>query len=449
MTRELDEDQKFGVKWLADRKYALLADKPGLGKTCQAIVAADIAMHETVLIICPAAVTEHWKREISEMCGKSRKVRIAKKEVAFLAGHTYIMSYNTATDAVNRDRKQLALAPITRDWDLVVIDEVHYLKNPESGRSKAVWGWKNDLGIIAKAGSVWCLSGTPSPNNPLELYPMVKNLFAKHFLRPDGRVLSKTDFIARYCKTKRNGFGIKIVGGKNLDDLKARLAPVMIRRERKGWKQPRITNLYLDCKPELRALQGMEDINMWMELEEALQNAADDKHRALILKGIDQSLQRKMRRHLGLAKVGAAVAWAKEQLESGTEKLVLFGYHTEVLNQMKAELSKATKVAFVDGSVTNRDAEAQKFKNDPAYGVFIGQTTAAGTGLDGLQGAEDLLVVEYSWVPGENEQVIRRLDRRGATGNLLARYAVVAGTMDEQILATVMRKEETINKIYS
>lgn len=437
MTRQLDEDQKFGARWLADRKYALLADKPGVGKTCQAIVAADIAMCQTILVICPAAVTEHWKREIEEMCGKRRHIQIIAKG-STVGASAVIASYNMATD------NQL----LHIDWDLVILDEVHYLKTPTSARSKAVWGFKGEKGIVDYAARVWCLSGTPSPNNPLELYPMIKKLFAGQFKMVNGRVISQTEFIKRYCKTKRNGFGFKIVGGKNLDDLKTRLAPVMLRRERKKLKEPRIVNLYLDCKKELRFLQGQADIDMWMALEESLLNAASDKHRQAILDGIDDSLAKKLRRHLGLAKVDAMVAWAIDQLESGVEKLVLFGYHTDVLKGMYRQLVDDYGVAFVDGSVVKRDDAVQWFKNDPKCRVFIGQITAAGTGLDGLQVAQDLVLVEYSWVPGENKQVIARLDRRGQEGSVLARYAIVSSTLDEQILRTVRQKEETITKIF-
>lgn len=450
MTRKLDDDQKIGAKWLADCKYALLADKPGVGKTCQAIVGFDIAMCETILVICPAAVTEHWKREIEEMCGKGHKIQVMKSGHSFHSNRVCIASYNTITDSVGRVRKGLVedWRSVLIPWDLVIIDEVHYLKTPTSARSKAVWGFKGEKGIVDSAARVWPLSGTPSPNNPLELYPMIKKLFADQFRMADGRVICQTDFIKRYCRTKRNGFGFKIIGGKNLDDLKARLAPVMLRRERKKTKEPRIVNLYLDCKKELRFLQGQEDINMWMALEDALINAASDKHRKAILDGIDDSLQRKMRRHLGLAKVDAMVGWAIDQLESGVEKLVLFGYHTDVLKGLWEGLKKDYSLVFVDGSTTKRDDQAQRFKNDPKCRVFIGQITAAGTGLDGLQVAQDIVLVEYSWVPGENKQVIARLDRRGQEGFVLARYAIVSGTMDEQILRTVMQKEITITEIF-
>lgn len=438
MARQLDDDQKFGAKWLSERKYALLADKPGVGKTCQAIVAADIAMCQTVLIICPAAVTEHWKREIEEMCGKRRHIQIIKKG-STIGASAVISSYNMATD------NQL----LHINWDLVIIDEVHYLKTPTSARSKSVWGFKGEKGIVDYATRVWCLSGTPSPNNPLELYPMVKKLFGGQFIMANRLVICQTDFIKHYCKTKRNGFGFKIVGGKNLENLRERFAPVMLRRERKKTSEPRIVNLYLDCKKELRFLQGQEDIDMWMALEDALINPASDKHRQAILDGIDESLARKMRRHLGLAKVDAMVAWAANELESGVEKLVLFGYHTDVLRGLAAGLKKAGYCyAFIDGSVVDRDNQVQVFRNKPECRVFIGQITAAGTGLDGLQVAQDIVLVEYSWVPGENKQVIARLDRRGQEGSVLARYAIVSGTMDEQILRTVRQKEETISKIF-
>lgn len=437
MNRQLDEDQKFGASWLAGRGSALLADKPGVGKTCQAIVAADIAMCRNILVICPAAVTEHWKREFEEVSTIRRAVKIIDADGSYAS--VTIGSYNRLVTA-----KHLLI-----EWDLVIIDEVHYLKTPTSARSKAVWGFKGEKGIVDYAARVWCLSGTPSPNNPLELYPMVKKLFAGQFKMVNGRVISQTEFIKRYCKTKRNGFGFKIVGGKNLDDLRERLAPVMLRRERKKLKEPRIVNLYLDCKKELRFLQGQADIDMWMALEESLLNAASDKHRQAILDGIDDSLAKKLRRHLGLAKVDAMVAWAANELESGVEKLVLFGYHTDVLNKLHYNMAAlGYGVAFIDGSTTKRDEQAQWFKTDPKCQVFIGQITAAGTGLDGLQVAQDLLMVEYSWVPGENKQVIARLDRRGQMGSVLARYAIVSGTLDEQILRTVRQKEETITKIF-
>ncbi len=204
--------QQTGAAFLAGRKRALLADDMGLGKTAQAIAAATQVDAEKILVICPASVRENWRREIERFApGKISRWRVE--------------SYDSA-------RSNFGFL-LDIGYDLIVIDEAHYLKSATAKRTQAIFGPKCDGvgGLVEKAKYVFLLSGTPMPNHPAELWPMLRSCAPETILSArTGKPWSYWQFVKGYCKTRNNGFGEQIVGGKNLDQLKSALQPFMLRR---------------------------------------------------------------------------------------------------------------------------------------------------------------------------------------------------------------------------
>ncbi len=428
--------QVEGAEWLAGKKHALLADPMGLGKSAQAIRACDAVRAQTILVLCPASVRENWRREFNKFAITGRKIVVLfDKHAQPQIGAVNVASYDGATGPLRE--KLMALK-----YDVVIADEAHFCKTMTSKRTKALFGFKKDKGYVHRAERVWLLSGTPAPNNPFELYPMCRVLFGDSFLK-DGKAMNKWDFIGRFCTTIDRGFGQTITGGKNLQELKMRLQPYVLRREKQS-RPPIIDVLPLSADalvlpPDLEELAASveEALDLWGDPLRAIQATYD--HIAAL------------RRALGLAKVAPLAEWVIDQLDSGLEKIVIFAYHTDVLAGLAKALSKVSQIAYIDGSTpaTKRDHEVQFFRNHPECKVFIGQMQAAGTGVDGLQVAEQMVLAEYSWVPAENEQAIGRIDRTGQKGNPLIRYAVVAGSLDERIAAVASRKAADIKQVFA
>jgi len=124
-----------------------------------------------------------------------------------------------------------------RAWapEFLVLDECHYVKNPKAQRSKAVYGWSERTqaggwrrvpGIARSARYIVALSGTPFLNNVGEMFPILMALQPKQW----GRSLFRLK--KRYMKSYHNGFGWQFWGLQNEEELRRRLRPVMLRREK-------------------------------------------------------------------------------------------------------------------------------------------------------------------------------------------------------------------------
>lgn len=434
---ELREYQIAGAEFLTERRTALLADAMGLGKSAQAIRACDNIGAMTVLVVCPASLRENWRREFTKFSTFKRTIKVMSGRDQICDGAVNVVSYDTAV----RLKEHLS----NKHYDALVLDEAHYLKSLGAKRTQVIYGWKGEKGIVSKADRIWLLTGTPAPNNPIELYPMCKALFSESFSMGNGLAFSKFAFMRRYCVTKNNGFGEVIIGGKNLAELRVRLDPHFLRRKKEDVLKelPPITfdTLYLTADAKLAvADKGL------LEQMNKVQAALDTEDPMASLEALAAHVAT-LRRYLGLTKVAPLVAWLKDFLEGSTEKIVVFGHHKDVLTQIRLAVNKITNVACITGETTDRDAEVQKFQNDPKCRVFIGNIQAAGTGLT-LTAASNLVFAEYSWVPAENEQAAMRVHRIGQENAVIIRYAVVSDSLDERIAAVVKKKSDVIKQVF-
>lgn len=412
--------QNTGAAFLRDRRAAFLADEPGLGKSAQAIVAANaVAAGYPVLVICPATVRSAWANEIARF-GNGPKFTV--------------ISY----DAAVRHR-----AHYMTPWAALILDEAHFLKTPTAARSKAIYGTAKAPGIASMAGHVWCLSGTPAPNSPVELWTHMAALFpdALRMASDPARHYDHFRFQARYCKTVETPFGTKIVGAKNLDDLKTRLAPYLLRRG-KAEVMPdlpaiRYEPLMLDSSEAAKALAAIPDTQMQMA-RKALEHGD-----AEALGGLANSLA-ELRRITAAAKAALLVDWVREFLDGSARKIVIYGWHRAPLDLLANAFPNA---AVIHGGTTDRGAPVRRFQEDPNCRVFIGQIVAAGTGIT-LTAASDLLFIEQSWTPSDNAQVAMRIHRIGQKDGCLVRYACLAGSIDEAVERVVGRKTRILMELF-
>ena len=169
MTEKLEGYQIEGAAFLAANYRASIFDEPGLGKTAQAIRAFELVKAERAIVICPAGVRQVWPFQF-KLWGRSNP-RVVKADsvfdmVAWQAGRidVLVMSYEQASGWW----KDLS----SDFFDCLIIDESHYLKNPDAKRTKAIVGDHGDgIGAIAGMASyVWCLTGTPIKNDPADLW---------------------------------------------------------------------------------------------------------------------------------------------------------------------------------------------------------------------------------------------------------------------------------------
>lgn len=406
--------QKVGAEFLASRKAALLADEMGLGKTVQAIAACDSLLAAEVLVVCPASVVENWKREFARF--------------SVTGIRPTVLSYDVARRGQFFDHV-----------DVLILDEAHYLKSADSKRTQAVLGPNGEgRGLVDLADRVFLLTGTPMPNNPAELWSLLRACAPETIPGKSGKSYSYWQFVNKYCVTRDNGFGLQIVGGKNHDKLKAALEPFMLRR------------LKVDVLPDLPDIRYDQLFVEGKVAQSAEYSAEVEKVERALAKGVDGLREiaphvATLRRLTGLAKVAGVVEWVKDWLDGGGGKIVLFAHHREVLDALQTALA-GVGTATVRGDTTDRQRVVDRFQNDPSVRVFIGQLQAAGTGVT-LTAASDVLFVESSWVPAENQQAAMRVHRIGQKDACMVRFATLAGSIDEQIQRAVARKVSDIEKI--
>lgn len=410
--KTLEPFQAAGARFLAARAHALLADEPGLGKTLQAIAALELVNARNTLIVCPASVRSNWWKELVAWHGNQ------------LPGFWQVISYNEAVSRQNMLRRR----------DAVILDEGHFLKTAESQRTRAVLG--ND-GLVRDARYIWTLTGTPVLNRPRELFPIVKTMC------PAFATTTYAKFTQRYCGAFWDGRAINDKGNSHLDELNAKLSGFMLRRTKRevypDRKEPLVSKVPVELSvSDLAAVIAAEDEIMGREVRIS---AAAEKVSQLG----DTS---RLLRLLGRAKVPHVVRFVKDQLET-VDKLVVFAYHTDVIADLASALRSYGVVTLQGGmSDAAKTASVEAFQR-PQTRVFIGQRTAAGTGINGLQTVcATAVIAEPSWVPGETEQMIDRLDRIGQKGDIVNAYILYAqATLDAIVVGVHDRKALVVDRV--
>lgn len=428
--------QKDGAAFLAERRRAMLLDEPGLGKTPQAIVACDLIGAKRVLVIPPASVRTNWRREFD------------------LFSTTAIVPVVDSYEMVAKDWRRY-----DGPWDVIIIDEGHYLKSPNAKRTLAIYGSSIEdkradfPGLIGMSAHAWTLTGTPAPNNAAELHKHMWSL-NRDSLRsaayPD-KVMGQLDFERRYCEKRMTKFGERVVGTKNHEELRERLSGWTLRRLKRG------------VLPDLPAITYQE---LLVDAPDAVAAMADvpgeqmDMLREVLAGGDATGLQSRvvslaeLRRITALAKMPVLAEWVKEFLASTDRKIVLFAHHREAIEGLHKALTPGHNPGYVTpamihgGTRTDQRQNAiDRFQNDEKTRIFIGQIQAAGTGIT-LTAASDLVFLEQSWVPAENAQAAQRIHRIGQKRGCAVRYLTLAGSIDEGVQRALARKTRDLERIF-
>lgn len=428
--------QVKGADFLAQRQHAFLADGMGLGKSRQAIMAADYVGATKILVLCPSVARTNWAAEFKRFSVHIRDVQVLVKTSDKPEADVLIASYDYASSA--NGKKSL------NQWgssDVLIVDEAHFIKNRDAKRTKAVYGYlsrgKNCL--VEQAKRVWLLSGTPMPNNASELWTHLRALWPQKI---DD--MNLVGFIERYCKTYHTQFGHRIIGNKNVPNLKYILSDLMLRRtaEKVLPELPPITwdEFSLD-DVDAKAVHDAEREEEVVHLRAAIATGETD------LATAGMHLQ-SLRRLTGTVKAGPAAEWITNLLDDNKEqKLIVFAIHSDVIEILKDRLAKYGAVELTGKtSAEKRDKNIERFRNDADCRVFIGQIHACGTAIN-LQVASLVVFVEFDWTPANNLQAAKRAHRIGQTRPVQVTMLHIPGTTDQLVSRTLTEKLQRINEI--
>lgn len=435
---ELYPFQEIGAKFLSSQPRAILADTMGLGKTAQAIIAAEKLNAKCVVVICPAGVRINWHREYKRFSHRDLTYRVIDNGKSTLTDDgVNIISYELATSRATL--KRLMAMKI----DVLILDEAHFLKSRDAKRTEAIYGiqCRGDSGIMSRAQNVWALTGTPTPNHPGEIFST---------LRAFGVWTSNYwAFEAKFCVVEEGLYGNKIVGMKNVDQLKALVKPIMLRRkvEEVMTDLPKVTisDVVLDAK-----CAHPDDVTNWQQIENGVE--AEKLRSRLEAAADEQSLNLAdmhlptLRRITGMAKVGPVCDLVMRELNGGLDKIVLFAEHRDVVERARQLLSAFGAQTIYGGTPTEeKQRRLDNFIVKWKHRVLIGHIKTLGTGIDGLQKACcNGLFIESSWTPSDNLQAIGRLRRSGQSRPVLIRFASLADSLDEHVQRIITRKTKMI-----
>ena len=419
------------------RKRILIADEPGLGKSCEALVVSNILRSRRIVIGCPTGLIYNWAKECENWLVDARSITIldnARKNVPetgvvivpYSRGHSY-------------SQKLLAGPRI----DHLILDELHFLKDPRAQRAKP---WLGPNGIAEHAEHVSAITGTPIPNNPLEIHGALQRLAPETM----GE-MSREKFQQTYCTTFRGVAKVATKSGgeaavqfetnegKHEHALNAELraSGVMVRR---------LKNDVLDQLPPKHVhlvhltptTQIEELVREEASLYEMLETRLLTTQELFAIKGHIANV----RARLGALKAPKIAEYIRWIFESGEQRVVLFMLHREAMEIVRKYFEPTRiRVRIVSGDESPRQKQAQvdAFQRDGGYELLIGQVVAAGVGLT-MTKARYCVLGEIAWTPGVNDQAIDRVHRITQTRQVEAPIITFPHAVEEKVIRVNAKK---------
>ena len=435
----------------------LLADAPGLGKSLQGILVAQLLGARRTLVICPPVVQSNWKREIErtgfiEHLDPSADIAMIKsgRKVPDLPDVGVVI----ATDSLLAGPSRRPLVEDILAWggDLMVYDEIHRAKTWEAKRSIVMR--EIATSFRARVG----LSGTPMMSNPAELASVLAITG-----QLDPVFGGRKPFMDRY--TRLDNFGKPQPRTANLPELgKILREQVWVRRTKDQVlpdlpKKPPPRTQIVDVKLTQYHAAHEDVIGKILEyiaecFEESDSPPSEEEMQAWCAGQIGCVSQ--LRRAAGLAKVDAAVEYIVDWVEqSGIDEdggfsrpLIAWGIHNTVINTIAENLdAKGIPYGIIRGdtSMAQRDNIVQQYQNGH-LAVILANIVAAGVGITLTRGS-DALFVETEWLPDLITQAEDRQHRIGQTRPVLVTFMVADGTLDHTIQRVLRRNLKVLKAV--
>ncbi|MBM7824758.1 ERCC4-related helicase [Arcanobacterium pluranimalium] len=389
LTANLRGYQKFGARFVLSQGKVVLGDEMGLGKTLEALaVLAHLYAQgkRYSIVVCPAAVVTNWLREIAaktELSGY--RIHGANKHSEALLwqknGGIAVTTFETLAwfEGFLRDAKS--------DVVCTVVDEAHYIKNPDAKRSLRT------ARLIAQARYAVLLTGTPMENRIDEFRHLIR------YIRPDLAIHSSV-------LPKR---------------FRKQVAPAYLRRNQE------------DVLNELPELVEIED---WLPMSkgdrEIYENAVRDGNfmamRQAAMLSSDSTKIERLRQIVDEAK------------ENG-HRVIIYSYFLTAMNRLREEFPQAFGPLTGSVSSVKRQEIVDDFSNADAGAVLLAQIVAGGVGLN-IQSASVVIICEPQLKPTTEWQAIARAHRMGQLESVQVHRLITEEGVDERLFAVLHRKSE-------
>ncbi len=386
--------QEWGVKYILHQEKVLLGDEMGLGKTVQAI-ASMVSLKNTgathFIVVCPASVLTNWCREIKKMSSlpvtevhgssRCRAIHFWKDN-----GGVAVTTYETTAYFSFED---------DFTFDMLVVDEAHYIKNPEAQRSI------NVKKLCTKTKRILFMTGTALENKVDEMISLIS------VLQPDVAYSASRFASISSAPQFRNA-----------------VAPVYYRRRRE------------DVLTELPELIESEEWCSLLPAEKAV-------YESTLYSGNYAAVRRVSWNAEDISKSCKAIR-LKEIVEDAAEderKIIVFSFFLDTIQRVK-ELFGDRCVQPINGSVSpsHRQEIIDEFEKSPAGTILPAQIQSGGTGLN-IQSASVVIICEPQFKPSIENQAISRAYRMGQTRNVLVYRLLCENTVEEHLVDILKSKQ--------
>ncbi len=425
--------QLDGIAFAVGAGRAVLADEMGLGKTIQGIGVAEMLAEEAgierVLVISPASLKSQWQIEIKRFCERDCQIVLGSaagraeqyRNPAFFT----LCNYEQVLRDVDLIRQET--------WDLIVLDEGQRIKNWEAKTSRAIKSLNSSFALV--------LSGTPLENRLDDLHSVVEFIDDRH-LGPAFR------FQNHHRVVDEKG---KVLGYRNLTELREKLAPVLLRRTRASVQM----DLPAKTTEVIRITPTQKQLDMSNVQRSTIRSILSKK----FLTEIDLL---RLQKALLLGRMAANSTYLVDKEPPGSSskleeldgllehlkrednrKIILFSEWTTMLDLIEPLINKRS-MGFVrlDGSVPQKKRRqlVDRFQNEMDCQLFM-TTNAGATGLN-LQAANTVVNIDLPWNPAVLEQRIARAHRMGQKQAVQVFILVTQDTLEENLLSTLSAKHE-------
>ncbi|SEC74459.1 Superfamily II DNA or RNA helicase, SNF2 family [Nocardioides exalbidus] len=426
----------------------LLADEPGLGKTAQALLAAQAAHAYPLLVVCPNVVKTNWARETERWTPRRRATVIhGDGDHVDAFADVVIVNYEIL------DRHVGWLGDF--GFRGMVVDEAHFIKNKTSQRSRHVLELSERLRARMARPLLMALTGTPLINDIEDFRAIWQFLGWIDDHKPMARLmeaLEETDLTPAdppfYPAARKAVIDMGIVRRRKVDvaeDIPAR----------------RIADIPVELDDEdTRSIRAAEE-DLARRLVQRYKAALETRRTGSVVDGIDHELVRRvatwereemdhgtggenvfsMFRRIGRAKAGLSADYAA-QLARNVGKVVFFARHVDVMDIAEETFTRrGLKHTSIRGDQTPkaREKAIESFVNDPDVQVIVCSLAAAGVGVN-LQVASNVVLSELSWTDAEQTQAIDRVHRIGQSDPVTAWRIIAAQTIDTRIAELIDSK---------
>ena len=411
--------QKEAIEKLAGSKRFILADDMGLGKTTSTIIAALESGAKKVLIICPASLKINWAREIENYTDKSIYIcegkNFSSDEDFVIVNYDIIKNFH---DIKEKENSQI----LNANFDLVIIDEAHYIKNSQAQRTKLI------NNFVKNVNRLWLLTGTPITSRPIDyfnLLSLIESPVAQNWMA----------YVIRFCEGYQFRAGQRKVwnvnGASNLDELRERTSKQILRRLKTDvldLPEKIINPVYL-------RLKSKEYENLMGEYYDWYRNNKEESSSLTI----QFSKLMKVRQVIAEEKISQTIELAENILEQG-KKVIIFSNFTEPLKRIYEHFGKSA--VYLDGSSTKpaRQKAVDDFQDNDKVKVFCGNIKAAGVGIT-LTSAEVVIFNDLSFVPSDHSQAEDRAYRYGQKNSVLVYYPLFENTIEGAIYDILIKKK--------